>query len=201
MKLSEFVNQNENLENLRKENIELYKLLLETGSKINALAVRTWNEERFRCEESVKNLFEEEGFSVNREKDKYIFVKGDISIEFYYDGVDEMIIFQMKFMPSNKYFAVQIRPNTNGERMLCWKNILQVDGKHLFKENYTEIINQCTTPKELEKLKKQLKENIEHYEDTLKSYDSIKYIYSLYKEYMECDTFKELLEEHILPQV
>ena len=201
MKLSEFVNQNENLENLRKENIELYKLLLETGSKIHVLEVKKWNEERVRCEEEVKNLFEEEGFSVNREKDKYIFTKGNISVEFYYDGEDEMIIFQMKFMPSNRYFTMQIRPDANSDKMLCWKNIIKVDGKHLYNENYTELISQCTNPKELEKSKKLFKENIEHYEETLKNYDSIKYVYSLYKDWIECNTFKELLEEHILPQV
>ncbi|CEK34316.1 hypothetical protein UMC2_35271 [[Clostridium] sordellii] len=201
MKLSEVVNQNETLENLRKETIDLYKHLIETGSKITPMNIKKCKKERIKCEEEVKKVFEEEGFDTNFEKNKYIFKKGSLTIEFYYDGEDEMIIFQMKIMPNNRYFAIHLRPNAKDDNMLYWKNNISLDGKHLYTENYIELINKCSNTKELDKAKIQLKENIDHYENTINNYDSIVYIYSLYKDDVEFDTFKELLENRILEQL
>jgi hypothetical protein len=205
MRLEELVSEaNKKLDNekelIRLKNTfkERYNEVLSVGELIREKEEVKWGLLKGQFEKEAVEFFEEGNFIVSKEGKKYIAKLNDVIIELYYDGEEEMLIYQMQIKPNGIYSAIQIRPCNNHQDMLYWKNIIKLNGKHIYKETLEKELDSCNDKLELISGITKLQENVLHYKNTNDNYEKIKYIYSLYKcSDVECDTFKDLFEKHI----
>ena len=205
MKLEELVSEankkkdnEKELERLKNELKKKYNEVLSVGKLISEKEEVKWEVLKSQFESEIVNFFESGNFIVNKEGKKYIAKLNNITIELYYDGEEEMIIYPIKIEPNGIYNAIQIRPCNDHRDMLCWKKLIKLNGKHVYNETLQKELDICNDKIELISQITKLQENIEHFKNTNDNYEKIKYIYSLYKcNDIECNTFRELFEKHI----
>lgn len=198
MDVKELVNKNKAIEEYKEKCINSYAELLNVGKGLHKLEEKYWIELREKGINDAINFFKESGFNILLDDNKYIFTSDNTTIKYFYDGEDEMIMFPIEIQPNHIFDTVQIRHSSEYDSMIYWKYHITLNGNHVFKEGYEDAFNNCDDLNELERAYFKLNKNIENYKDTIKNISSIKYIYSLYKQDIECDTFKELFEDYII---
>jgi hypothetical protein len=198
MNINDLVSKNKSIPEYREKCIKAYNDLLSIGMEIHKLEEVKWDELRVKGINDAVEFFKQSGLDVSVNENKYTFTQENTCIKYYYNGEDEMIMFQMEIQPNGIYDSIQIRHSSRYDSMLYWKySNITLNGKHAYKENYIDVINSCDDVGQLETVYYKLNENIKNYENTLKNISDIEYVYSLYKQDMECNTFKELFEKHI----
>lgn len=205
MKLNDLINQEE--EEKKEKNkiitckeslLEKYNEFIEVGKLVGEKQTAKHIELIAKCEEEAVRFFEESDFKVEKNDNGYVARYENISINFKYDGEDEMIIFPLNILPIGIYNAIQIKPCNDQEEMLYWKKHIKLNGNDVYSSNFNNELQKCNNSSELITAILNLETNINHYKNTLENFDEIKYVYSLYKcGDIECNTFKELFEKHI----
>ncbi|WMT79927.1 hypothetical protein [Terrisporobacter mayombei] len=198
MDVKELVRKNKTLVEYKEKCINAYTELLNIGEELHKLEENDWIKLREKGVNDAINFFEESGFTTLSNDNKYVFTLFNTIIKYFYDGEDEMIMFPIEIQPNQIFDTVQIRHSSEYDSMLSWKYNIALNGNQLYKENYEDTFNNCDDLNELQKSYSKLNENIENYKNTIKNISNVKYIYSLYKQDIECDTFKELFENHII---
>lgn len=197
MDIKELVSKNKSIAEYREQCIKAYNDLLSIGMEIHKLEEVKWNELRVKGINDAVEFFKQAGFDVSVSENRYTFTKENTYIKYFYDGEDEMIMFPIEIQPNKIYDTIQIRHSSRYDSMLYWKYRITINGEPLLEGNYVEVINACDNIEELKNAHFKLNENIKNYKNTLENISDIEYIYSLYKQDIECDTFKELFEKHI----
>ena len=197
MKLEDIIKQEQEIEKIRKDAINKISELKEIGIKLSVLQERKWESLQLECMNEAEIFFENGNFKVERNEKSIIAKHEDIEISVKNDSEDELLIFQINIDPIGIYNAIEIRPCDEDDDMFYQKNNLKIDGKDIDFNNYIELVNKCREKSNLSILLKKVEENIIHYKDTIEKFDQIKYIYTLYKTDIECNSFKEVFENHI----
>lgn len=198
MNVKELVEKNKTIEGYKEKCIGAYTELLSVGKELHKLEEKDWVNLREKGIDDAIKFFEESGFSTLSNGNKYVFTLDNTIIRYFYDGEDEMIMFPIEIQPNKIFNTVQIRHSSEYDPMFYWKYHITLNENKVFKENYEDTFNNCDDLNELQRAYSKLNENIENYKNTIKNISNVKYIYSLYKQDIECDTFKELFENHII---
>lgn len=107
---------------------------------------------------------------------------------------DESII-SFRIPLKELYNGIVIKANHLDSSKLYFKNILKHKDDFIEFNNYEKIIFGIGEKNELESLINKIDENINWYNNTIKEFSNIKFIYSLYKSHKEYESFEELFKD------
>lgn len=204
MKLDDLVKKNEEINNekneietLKKSLIEEFKKLKEVGREVGKLQEVKCKELRDKCMHEAEEFFKSGNFETECNEKTIIAKRDGVIINFKDDSQEDMMVFPIEIQPLKIYNAIEVRPCSEDQYMFYQKNNLEIKDKWLDFNNYIDQINKHNDKASLVNLIEKTKENIIHYENTIKNFEKIKYVYSLYQDYVEYGSFKEVFEKHV----
>ncbi|WP_129598427.1 hypothetical protein [Anaerophilus nitritogenes] len=176
------------IEEFEKFKVVCNKIIKLTDDKINHKKQSFINE--------FVEYFKSNGFETEHIENKYIAKYKTIKVVLK-NTECEILLFEM--LPQKIYLSIEVKPSMDVEekKSIRWKNILNFGDKDINSDNYKEILSSIEDMKTLENLIMKIEDNIKHYQNTIDKSEDIEYVYSLYDTHIECESFKELFEQHI----
>jgi hypothetical protein len=115
----------------------------------------------------------------------------------YCDGhptIETEVHFSLAIRTKGVYQTLVIKPESSKERMFYFKNVLKYKEAFIESKKAIAMFNSIKEVSELEKLNKQVEENINWYEKTINEFKDINFVYGIYKTDREFTNFKQFFE-------
>ncbi|MDS1030691.1 hypothetical protein RDV78_09465 [Bacillota bacterium LX-D] len=141
------------------------------------------------------SYFSNKGYRIISGENKYTAEKNDFEISLIFNDDDT---FLLEIPQKDVTYSLEIRAGYDAQKMIFWKHPLTYKAEFLMiNGNVDEFLGEITDLEVLKKLYQNLHENILHYEQTLKNYDEVDFVYSFLDSNIEITDFTDIMEKHL----
>lgn len=197
-KADQLLKSSEVLNEIREETINKYREFRQVCDELTPLITNVVNLKREDLISEFKDYFTGNGFAVTEVgKGNYKAVYQNVEVNFTDDNngnIDGEAYFGLTIKSEDIYTAVVIRAESARSDMLYLKKHLKYNDNYIELKTAEETILSISDKNILEKLVSDIEVNINWYKETIRDFDNIRFIYSIYKTEKEFDTFKQLFE-------
>ncbi|MBT2656579.1 hypothetical protein J7E81_15275 [Bacillus sp. ISL-18] len=196
MDINKLKEQADNQIQLREQLISRYEDFRNICDSLNDLIVEKQISKKEELIAEYKDYFTSNGFEVSEDNNFHKAIYKDTVIEFRDESptIETEVHFSLAIRPQGVYQTLVIKPESSKERMLYFKNVLKYKDAFIEFKTGEEMFNSIKEVSELEKLTRQLEENINWYDRTVKEFKDINFIYGIYKTDREFTNFKQFFE-------
>lgn len=197
--IDNLVEENRNQKELREKITEKYKTFLmisDVLAKKVEKAVKDKKEELFS---QFKYFFGKNGFKIANNKDNEITMEyngANITLaDKNSENLDNNLVITFKIPLMQKHYEIVIKVCHKDADMLRCKNHLQYGEECINESNYSAIVQQIDEIDQLKSLLAKIEENNNWFNETLKKFKNIQFVYSLQNSDKEYRTFEELFKD------
>jgi hypothetical protein len=177
------------------EVINLFETFKQVSNRLSVLTSAKVRQKKLELNSEFENYFTQNEFEVTKTDKGLKAVYEDIEVDLHDQNPDSdedegFVLLEIRSKKIHSTIVIKASEEVRGK--LAWKNNLKNNrDRYIRFEDYQQKISEIDDDVVLGKLKRQINENIEWYNQTINDFESIDYVYSPYRSYEEYKSFEE----------